>query len=256
MIQNTLVGLALVAGIGWTTTSLPATPPPDDDPIEEVTDDRWEVRGDPQGARARAQARRDEARKDAARRDATQRIRERFRELRQQEREGDRELQRDALHGRLEAVREGNLQEERAREFYHELQARASEHVEQREALEQYRRLTEERAGELSLWREFEDRRGNRRGEELERRIAHLHAATENLHAGGFREMAEKIGQEREELERHLQSMLHEESAHRDGGMQPRIDRLEEEVHELRREVHEMRKMIEELRDHLMARPR
>lgn len=103
----------------------------------------------------------------------------------------------------------------------------------------------------------FADGKRNAEREELERRLHHIHAAAENLHASGLHEKAEEILHEGRGIQEHLHDMIAERNVpYPEPGTQLRIDALEEQVHALRGEVREMREMIEELRHLLTKAPR
>ncbi len=87
--------------------------------------------------------------------------------------------------------------------------------------------------------------------QDLEWRIHHLHAAAEDLHAGGFPERAQELEHEAQQLHAHLEDVMRDRSHEGGGDLGHRIAVLEDEVHQLRHEVHELRGLVEELRKHI-----
>ena len=89
---------------------------------------------------------------------------------------------------------------------------------------------------------------------EIERRLAHVRVAVENLHAAGMHEHAERVKQDAERMMRelHEQAERREREAreHREGprpGAEPRVEALLDQLHQMHREVQELREMVKRL---------
>jgi predicted RNase H-like nuclease (RuvC/YqgF family) len=80
---------------------------------------------------------------------------------------------------------------------------------------------------------------------ELERKLQHLQAAIENLHAAGMHEPAERLAQQAEMMRRNLQGAP---SGQRPPGARgAEVERLQSEVQELRQAVGELKARLEDL---------
>jgi chromosome segregation ATPase len=83
-------------------------------------------------------------------------------------------------------------------------------------------------------------RAAQRERAEAERRLAHLKAAIENLHAAGLHEPAEHLLREAEQIKQHLQGPP--------GPLPPELERAKATVYRLQAEINELRQAVQELR--------
>lgn len=186
-----------------------------------------------------------------------------------------------AIRRKLEALKpdqEGARQElraalERIEVQLRELQAQAPDRERVRARLEElkaaHRQAREAgRADEAErlereareLMQMLEQRPGDRppgrpEGEELQRRMQHLRAAIENLHAAGLHDQAEMLARSAERLARGERPAPPEGGRRPDAprDMPPGAPQLERAVQELRGQVQELRQQMEEIRQHLKA---
>ena len=122
---------------------------------------------------------------------------------------------------------------------------REAEHLHakgRREQAERMERKANELAERLGARHRGEDRRGE--GKEVERRIHHMEAAIENLHAAGLHEPAEDLERQLNDLRRERKERAERVRPGDDRG----LDELRETVHHLRAEVKELRHVVNELR--------
>ncbi|MCP5525659.1 MAG: hypothetical protein H7A47_02475 [Verrucomicrobiales bacterium] len=99
----------------------------------------------------------------------------------------------------------------------------------------------ESAAGEPRARRGEEPRRPA--GEELERRLRHIHVAVENLRAAGLSELAEHAARAGEEMRRELERMFHAP-----GEPAEPVRALQAQIEELHRAMGELREQMERLR--------
>lgn len=170
-------------------------------------------------------------------------IRERVQELMEPRRfEPDRERNREEI-----PERERNREKEREREeWMHRLRELKEAMVDARASgrREEAGRLEREFQEIMELLRERPGPARLRENEETQR-LRHLRQAVENLRAGGFHDLAERV---RHEAERRLREarVLHLELPQ--GAAMPK---LQQAVRELREEVRRLHHEVEELREHI-----
>jgi hypothetical protein len=97
--------------------------------------------------------------------------------------------------------------------------------------------------------RQIRERLGGLPGGEVpgpERRLHHLEAAIENLHAAGMHDMAERLAQQRERIRRDPSMGRGDEPRPR-MGPDPQVERLRDEVNELKQMVRQLTERVEAL---------
>jgi len=81
--------------------------------------------------------------------------------------------------------------------------------------------------------------------QEMQRRLRHLQAAIENLHAAGMHEPAERLTGEAESMRRHLNAVR--QGPRQPGAPGPEIERLHSELEELRQAIRELNRRVDQL---------
>lgn len=98
------------------------------------------------------------------------------------------------------------------------------------------------------------ERRPEREGppplEELHRKLHHLRVAMDNLHAAGLHEIAERLGEQAREIERHIHDAPRPAAPHFEG-RPPELEQLRAELQELREMMRRLQARMEpEHREH------